>query len=159
MTLREMTEQAEQLYFLLQNDEIDEQTFKDTLEAIGAEEKIDTYCNIIYQLAADNTALDAEIDRLSNKKQSNTKSIERMKQALDSFMKACKKAKEKTALYTISYRKSKKVNIIDMSVIPAEFLKVKTETNPDKTKIKAAIIDGTPVPGCEVVENDNIQIK
>lgn len=40
MTLYELTAQASELYELLQNEEIDEQTFTDTLEAIGTEEKL-----------------------------------------------------------------------------------------------------------------------
>lgn len=46
-TLFEMTQQANTLYELLQNEEIDEQIFNDTLEAMGTEEKIESYCQII----------------------------------------------------------------------------------------------------------------
>lgn len=43
MTLYEMTEAARQLKALLEADEIDEQTFSDTIEAIGADDKINAY--------------------------------------------------------------------------------------------------------------------
>ena len=46
-TLYELTNQANALYELLQGEEIDEQTFNDTLEAMGAGEKIESYCKII----------------------------------------------------------------------------------------------------------------
>ena len=53
MTLYEMTEQAKTLYNMLSYGEIDEQTFNDTLESIGADDKINDYCIVIRQLKAD----------------------------------------------------------------------------------------------------------
>ena len=74
MTLYEFTGAAKDLYALLENDEIDEQTFHDTLEAIGAEDKVESYCQIISQLEADKAelvdakiaVLQGEIDRLKS---------------------------------------------------------------------------------------------
>ncbi len=43
MNIYEMTQQAEALYELLCLGEIDEQTFNDTLEAIGTDDKVNTY--------------------------------------------------------------------------------------------------------------------
>ena len=85
MTLYEMTEQAQALKSLLESEEIDEQAFADTLEAIGADEKVDSYCRIIKSIEGDNALIDAEIARLTALKQRNGKSIDRMKEALDRF--------------------------------------------------------------------------
>ena len=49
-TLFEMTQQATELYEMLQAEEIDEQTFSDTLEAMGTGEKIEGYCQVIKQV-------------------------------------------------------------------------------------------------------------
>lgn len=67
--------------------------------------------------------------------------------------------KFETARGRASFRKSDKVNVIDPKAIPEEFLKVKTETLPDKTAIKNALKAGRAVEGCELETRLNIQIK
>ena len=69
MTIYELTEQAAQLYALLESGEIDEQIFNDTLEAMGAEEKIKNCCYIIKQLEADAKALKEEKEKLDEEKE------------------------------------------------------------------------------------------
>lgn len=159
MTLYEMTNQAAALYELLAAEEIDEQVYCDTLESIGAEEKIDSYCKIVRTIEADNTAIDAEIARLTAIKKRNIKSIARMKTALDGFMRATNSDKQKTPLFTVSYKKSDAVEITDLSAVPEIYINVKTERNPDKMAIKKAIKSGEKVPGAELKINMNIQIK
>lgn len=51
-TLYELTEVSRQLIELFENEEIDEQTLQDTLEAIGVEGKLEDYCKVIRQLEA-----------------------------------------------------------------------------------------------------------
>lgn len=65
--------------------------------------------------------------------------------------------KFKTAKVDISYRKSERVEITDLSVIPVEFLTVTTSA--DKTEIKKLLKSGVEVKGAELVENNNMQIK
>ncbi len=159
MTLYEMTQQAQALYDMLTCGEIDEQAFNDTLESIGADEKINSYCEIIQQLKADSASCEAEIYRLSSRKESFDKNIDRMKQALDSFLKAKGRIKEKTDKFTVSYRKSERVQILDETVIPTSYIKVKETKSIDKTGIKQAIIDGISVPGVILEQCQNLQIK
>lgn len=159
MTLYEMTAQAQTLRDMLDNDEIDEQTFTDTLEAIGVEDKVNSYCQIIRELDGDNTAIRAEIERLKKRIEHNTTSIDRMKQALDSFMTASGKKKEKTPFFSVSYRKSQSVDILNEADIPQEYIKVKTETAPDKVAIKAALKAGEAIPGCQLKDTESIQIR
>lgn len=159
MTLYEMTEAARQLKALLEADEIDEQTFSDTIEAIGADEKIDAYCQIIREYEAEITARKSEIERLKAANDRAEKAINRMKSALDGFMTASGQSKAKTALFSVSYRSAKSVLITDESQIPERFLTVKTTTAPNKAEIKRFISDGGTVDGAEIVESRSIQIK
>ena len=80
MTLYEMTAAGKQLLEMLEVGEIDEQTFADTLESIGADEKVDTYCEIIAQRKADAEALKGEIERLAAKKKAAENDVDRMRQ-------------------------------------------------------------------------------
>ena len=68
MNLYEMTQAANELYELLTSGEIDEQTFADTLEAMGTEEKLENYCKVIRQLEYDAEMLKAEKERIDKKK-------------------------------------------------------------------------------------------
>lgn len=159
MTLYEMTEQAQTLRDMLDAEEIDEQTFNDTLEAIGAEDKVNSYCQIIRELDGDNAAIKAEIERLKKRIEHNTSSINRMKQALDGFMTASGKKKEKTPFFSVSYRRSQSVDVVDATAIPAEYIKVKMETAPDKVAIKEALKSGKEVAGCQLKDTESIQIR
>ena len=58
-----------------------------------------------------------------------------------------------------SYRKSTRVDITDMSKIPDEYMNVKTEYAPMKTAIKQALKDNKKVPGCALIETNNLSIK
>lgn len=59
----------------------------------------------------------------------------------------------------MKWSKSEATNIFDISLIPKEYIKVKTEEKPDKTAIKKAIKAGATVPGAELVRNVNLTIK
>lgn len=159
MNIYEITQQALYLMQLLESDEIDEQTVSDTLEAIGTDEKIDSYCKIIRSYEDDIMSIDSEIARLTARKDMAKKNIDRMKTALDGFMQAIKKDKEKTKFFTVSYRPSEAVEVLDESLIPTEYIKVKTTTSPDKTAIKRVLSSGGTVSGCILKKKRNLQIK
>ena len=55
--------------------------------------------------------------------------------------------------------KSDSVEVSDLKLLPAEWLRVKTTYEADKTAIKAAIKAGQEVEGCKLVEKLNAQIK
>ena len=159
MNIYEITGYALELMEYLDAEEIDEQTVANTLESIGADEKIDSYCKIIENYKSDISGIDEAIARLKARKERAEKNIDRMKQALDGFMQATRQDKAKTKLFTISYRPSSAVEILDESLIPLEFIKVKTTTAPDKVVIKKILDNGGTVAGCKILKNRNIQIK
>ena len=159
MNIYEITGYALELMEYLDAEEIDEQTVADTLEAIGADEKIDSYCKIIKSYENDISNIDNEIARLKARKDHAEKNISRMKTALDNFMQATQKDKVKTQLFTVSYRKSTSVEILDQERIPLQYRKVKIEESPDKSAIKKILSEGGTVAGCQLKENKNLQIK
>lgn len=66
--------------------------------------------------------------------------------------------KFKTSKVSISYRKSEKVDVLDIGKLDDDYLKFK-DPEPDKTKIKKALKDGICLEGAQLVESQNIQIK
>lgn len=160
MTLYEMTEQARTLYAMLEAGDIDEQTFADTLESIGAEEKADSYCRIIRQFQADVEALKQEKDRLDAKKKTAEAAIDRMKYALLEFVRAVggKEQKIKTPLFSVSTRISQSVSVLDADAIPAVY-KI---PQPDKiavSEINKALKSGIEIPGAQLTNNTSVIIK
>lgn len=163
MTLFELTQNAKDLYDLLTSADVDEeereQIIADTMESIGAEEKLESYAAIINQLTADEQMLKAEEERLAKKRKSVSANKDRMKAAVMAYMDAKGSVKENAGTFTISFRKSQAVNIIDEALISGDYLVTETVTKVDKMAIKNAIKNGTTVEGAEIVENRSVVIK
>lgn len=167
MTLYELKGAAAELYELLSADEIDEQTFADTLESIGANEKIESYCRVIKQLEADiKTDIDAqiavlaeEIDRLKAVKARKQSNIDSMKYRLQEFIEACGGQKQKGVTFTAFLRDTKSVKITDEAALPGEYMTVKTTSAPNKTAIKEALDRGEKITGAEIEVTRSVQIR
>ena len=106
MTLYEMTQNAKQLYELLCADEIDEQAFTDTLEAMGTAEKLESCCQVIKELEADEEKFNKEIARLTAKKKTLTNGVERIRNNMLNFMNSIGSTKEETEHFKVSVRTS-----------------------------------------------------
>ena len=157
-TLYDMTIQANALYELLQNEEIDEQAFKDTLEAIGTEEKIEGYCQVIKELQGDFDKFKAEADRLTARMKTAKNGVDRMKDSLLAFLRASGQDKVKAGTFTVSIGTSNQTNILDETLIPTEY-KTPQPDKIDKTAIKKAIESGVEVAGAEIIVNEGVRIR
>jgi len=152
---------------LLENEEFDEITGEliDNSEAIQEllneiqEDKANKADNIAYlinQAKGSQEAIKCEIDRLNERKKMFIRQEERLKQLLDFLLNG---EKLKTDKFTFSYRTSQSVEIIDESLIPAEYLVVKETFTPDKKKIKEALADFNEVAGARIVVKKNLGVK
>lgn len=157
-TLFEMTAQANALYELLQAEEIDQQTFNDTLEAIGTNEKVESYCKVIKQLQSEVEMFKTEIDRLTARKKTMENGIDRMKNALLAFLQYSGQDKVKAGTFTVSTATTQAVNIIDESVIPCVYL-VEQPPKISKDAIKKALKNGEQVNGAELINNMGVRIR
>ena len=158
MNLYEMTVAANELYTLLTSGEIDEQTFADTLQAMGTEEKLESYCKVIRQLEADAEMLKVEKERIEKKKKTVDNSIDRMKKAVANFMNAKGTKKTTAGTFTVSLSTSKKVNILDESKVPKKYF-IKQDPKLDKNTIRDLLLQGKAVKGCELQINEGVRIK
>lgn len=114
---------------------------------------------VIKELDADISELDEEIKKLTARKKAKENRRERVAEYVKPFIEDTDEKKFETARVAFSLRSSETVNITDESAIPAEYIKFKTETAPDKTAIKKAIKAGAVVSGAELVKKSNLQIK
>lgn len=157
MNLYEMNQATKELYELLQNDEIDEQTFNDNIEAIGVDQKIESYCEVIKQMQADAEMLSAEIDRLEKRKKPLVNAVDRMKGMLVEQLRFRGDKKVATEKFTVSLQSSEKVAVFDENAIPKQYFRIKLEV--DKGTIKDLLKNGMGVPGCELVKTEGVRIK
>lgn len=158
MNLYEMTQAAKELYEMLQNEEIDEQTLNDTLEAIEADKKLESYVYVLKSIAAEIVAFKAEKDRISQKISVMTNNMERMRKAIINFMLSAGMKKTKAGTFDLSLRYSESVNITDEHLIAKQFL-VEQAPKIDKMAIKKAIKDGQTVTGAEIVSNPSVTVR
>lgn len=157
-TLYEMTAQANALYELLQADEIDEQAFNDTLEAMGVTEKVESYCKIIKQFQSEAEMFNNEIDRLNARKKTACNAVERMKNALLTFLQQSGQDKMKAGLFAVSTSTTQAVQITNEKAIPCIYL-VEQPPKIDKIGIKNALKAGEEVSGAELINNLGVRIR
>ena len=160
MTLYEMSEAARQLYNLLEAGEIDEQTVTDTMESIGASEKLESYIHVQRKIESEIAAFDAEIDRMTERKNSLKKQVERLKSATVDFMRATNQKKATAGTFTLTVRENKSCEIIDAAKIPTEYLRqIPAKTEPDKKAMLAALKDGAEIAGAQLKTSYSVTAK
>lgn len=131
------------------------------LDAIRADGdgKVEAYACLIKTADAESIALDAEIKRLTARKDKRDNLSKRLKSRLSDFMALTERRKFETAKVCVSFRTSTAVNITNEELIPAEFRRETVKVDYPLTPIKDAIKAGINVPGAEIIEKQNIQIK
>lgn len=120
------------------------------------DKKIEGIACIIKNRQALIDALKAEKKRMDDRISTLETQNDNTKAFLDSVLQGHRFETEKAVC---SYRKSTRVDITDISKIPDEYLNVKTEIAPMKTAIKQALKEDKDVPGCALIETNNLSIK
>lgn len=108
MKLYELTEQYEELYSMLYDEEIDEQMIFDTAERLEGEieEKADNYAKMIFSMKADIEAIKNEEKRLYAKRTTLENRSQSLKDMLQANLEFIGKTKFKTALFSFNVQKN-----------------------------------------------------
>lgn len=103
-TIYELTENYKTIEELLCDEEVDEQTVLDTLEAIEGEieDKADNYAKMMRNLRAEADMLKTEEERLYRRRKSREEREKLLKTALQANLEFIGKTKFKTAMFTFS---------------------------------------------------------
>ena len=122
--------------------------------------KIENIALWIKNLDAEAKAYKEEKDSFAQKQKVAENKAKSLKRYLTSFLAG---TAYKSTKVNVSFRTSKTVDVFSMDALMRfdgcdDYLKYK-EPEPDKTAIKNAIASGVDIPGCQIVENQNIQIK
>lgn len=119
------------------------------------ERKVENTALYIKNLLSDAAAIKEEKDKLAERQRVCEGKARRLKEYLSKYLAG---EKFKTPKVAISYRRSESVNVSDIWKIPEEYLKYK-DPEPNKTAIKAVLKSGGEIPGVQLIETQNIQIK
>lgn len=162
MNLYELTREFESA---MANIVIDEETGEvsgfeavDTLDT-AFEDKAEAYAVTIKNLLAEAAALKNERDNMKARQDAAKRRAEVLKKHLADSMTAVGKDKIETAKAALSFRRSKQVSIVNDELVPDDLCVVKIDRKPDKTAIGKLLKSGETVPGAELVENMNLQVK
>lgn len=159
-TLFEITKEVIELASLLEEGEFTpelEQQLAITRDELDS--KAENYVKVIRSVEGDISVIDTEIKRLKELRDGKTRVVDRMKDALSTAMTAFKVDKIETSLMKLFFRKSESIEILDETLVPEKYKLSRVVVNPDKILIKKLIKSGESVPGAEVVEKLNLQIK
>ncbi|MDY6148927.1 MAG: siphovirus Gp157 family protein [Porphyromonas sp.] len=118
--------------------------------------KIESLACYVKNQIADAEGIYAEIDELSRRAAAHKKEAERCKAYLAGVLYG---EKFETSRCKITWRKSEVCNVLSMDEIPEEYKRTKITVDADKTAIKKAIKDGVNIPGAEVIEKLNMNLK
>lgn len=159
MNLYELTANAAYLQNLLEEGDIDEEIFRDSMESLMLDDKVESVCKVIRNLEANAAAFKEEEQRLAKKRTTLENGVKRLKESLLNLMETTKCKKYTAGLFTLTLGTSAgSVKILDETVLPACYL---TPQPPkvDRTAIGAAIRAGQEVPGAELEKSSYVKIK
>lgn len=117
--------------------------------------KVENICLWIKNLEAEAKALKEEKDAFAARQKAAENKKESLKRYISGYLDG---ATFESAKVKVSFRKSEAVEVVDMSMIPDEYLKFK-EPEVNKTELKKALKSGLVIEGAYITENQNIQIK
>lgn len=142
----------------------DEQTINDTLDSLNLrenlEEKAVSLAAFIKNLELEAEALRKAIDELVWREGALLNKIERNKSYLLYALQECKVKKINSPEFAIRVcSNNQKAAIKNQEAIPAEYLRITQRIEPDKKRIKEALKQGIVVPGCELVQEQRLEIK
>lgn len=128
-----------------------------TLTRDNLQEKALDYGYVIKGLEYELECYDKEIKRLTERKRSIDKTIDRLKDILSGAMQEFDIVEIKGQTLKLSFRKSEQVEVPNIYELDLKYIKVKHEV--DKVAIKQALKNGEVVEGATLVEKNNLQIR
>ena len=125
----------------------------ESLNALEMEKnrKIENILCWIKNLTAESEAVNKESKALDRRAKALSNRADSLKNYISEYLNGEKWSGVRAA---VSFRRTKAVQIDDLSIIPKEYIRSKVIEEPDKTSIKDAILKfGETIPGAHIKEN------
>lgn len=159
-TLYELTDEYRQLLEMMEDDAIDPEVLKDTLEGVGGEIEIkaENCAKLIKELDGVAGVIDGEIERLRKRKDVVSNNAKSVKKYLESAMIATGKRKFKTDLFGFGIQKNPPTVVIDQEdKIPEEYW-IEQAPKLDKTALKKWLKDN-PADFAHLEQSEGLRIR
>ncbi|HEP3061003.1 TPA: siphovirus Gp157 family protein, partial [Streptococcus pyogenes] len=101
----------------------------------------------------------AEKEAFYKKQKQAEAKVEKYKETIRRAMELSQKKKVDAGMFKVSLRKSKKVEILDETKIPLDYMQEKIEYKPMKSEISKALKSGIDISGVELIETESLQVK
>jgi len=160
MTLFELAEEYRQILELAEED-VDPEIIAFHLDELGGEieDKADNIAAVIAQLTGDIETIEKEEDRLAQRRKGIKASIDRLKNYLETAMKATGKTKFKTALHSYGIQKNPpSVMLLDGMPVPEQYL-IRQEPKVDRKQILADLKAGMALDFAELSQTESLRIR
>ena len=158
MKLYELVDAALDLEEQLEAGEMDEQAFTEAIDSIGLDKKIESICGVLRNLEAEAEAFKAEKERLAARERTARNAVDRLKAYLVENVKTLGAKTVKVGTFALSLGKSKSVEVLDATKIPAQYL-IEQAPKVDKANISKALKGGIEVPGARLLESEYLRIR
>lgn len=121
--------------------------------------KSNSILKYIRNLEAEKGAVVEEMERLEKMKKRKESKLAFLKKYLVQTMLDLEEKKIETDIGSYGIRKSSKVEVLDITQIPKEFIKVKEEKAIDKISIGNYLKEFGELPGARMIESYSLQIR
>lgn len=158
--LYEIVGEFKELLEMASEENMDQKLISDTLQGVEFEfeEKADGYAKVVKMLEGDVEAIDKEIKRLTEKKNTIKNNISGIKKNLENAMITTGKTKFKTLLFGYNIQKNPaSVSIDDETLIPKDFW-VEQEPKLDKKSL-AAFLKENEVSWAHLTQTESLRIR
>ncbi|HEP1433010.1 siphovirus Gp157 family protein [Streptococcus pyogenes] len=155
--------ELEGIYAQLQSMDLDEEIFQDTLDSIDfqsdLENNIEYFVKMLKNAQADAEMYKAEKEAFYKKQKQAEAKAEKYKETIRHAMGLSQKKKVDAGMFKVSLRRSKKVEVLDETKIPLDYMQEKIEYKPRKDEISKALKSGIDISGVELIETESLQVK
>lgn len=158
--LYEIVGEFKELLEMASEENMDQKLISDTLEGVEFEfeEKADGYAKVVKMLEGDVEAIDKEIKRLTEKKNTIKNNISGIKKNLENAMLVTGKTKFKTLLFGYNIQKNPvSVSIDDENQIPKDFW-IEQKPKLDKKSL-AAFLKENEVSWAHLTQTESLRIR
>lgn len=160
MTLFKMSDTARQLHELLESGDIDEQVLLDTMESIGAAEKLEDYVYVLKSMEAEIAMFDTEIARMRENKRVLENRVDYLKGKVIDFMQASGQKSANAGTFKLTMRENKSCEIENIDLIPLEYMReIPAKLEPDKKAMLTALKNGEKISGASLKTSYSVTAK
>ena len=157
-SLYDITQDVWELQELLESGEIDEEVYRDTVEGMDVETKIENICKVIRNLEANAAAYKAEKDRLAAKEKVANNGVARLKESLLAHMLTLNKKKAEAGVFTVTTSESQSVEVIYQDMLDEKYFIPQPEKI-DKAAILKDLRAGVEIAGAQITKKPYVRIK